>query len=115
VLAAIVLAVFTGWAIAWIFTWVGTIARSARSVQGISMMILFPLTFLSNAFVPVDTLPSALQTFVNINPVSHLVSATRDLANSATITTEVGWTLLAGFIVMAIFAPLAVRSYKKHL
>ena len=58
VAAAIVLAVFTGWAIAWIFTWVGTIARSARSVQGISMMILFPLTFLSNAFVPVDTLPS---------------------------------------------------------
>jgi len=115
VLAAIVLAVFTGWAIAWIFTWVGTIARSARSVQGISMMILFPLTFLSNAFVPVDTLPSALQTFVNINPVSHLVSATRDLANTATVTAEVGWTLLAGIVVMAIFAPLAVRSYKRHL
>ena len=109
------LAVFTGWAIAWIFTWVGTIARSARSVQGISMMILFPLTFLSNAFVPVDTLPPALQTFVNINPVSHLVSATRDLANNATVTTEVGWTLLAGVVVMAIFAPLAVRSYKRHL
>ena len=113
--AAIVLAIFTGWAIAWIFTWVGTIARSARSVQGISMMILFPLTFLSNAFVPVDTLPSALQTFVNINPVSHLVSATRDLANDAAVTAEVGWTLLAGVIVMAIFAPLAVRSYKRHL
>jgi ABC-2 type transport system permease protein len=115
VLAAILLAVFTGWAIAWIFTWVGTIARSARSVQGISMMILFPLTFLSNAFVPVDTLPTALQTFVNINPVSHLVSATRDLANTATISAEVGWTLLAGIVVMAIFAPLAVRSYKRHL
>jgi ABC-2 type transport system permease protein len=115
VMAAIVLAVFTGWAIAWIFTWVGTIARSARSVQGISMMILFPLTFLSNAFVPVDTLPSALQTFVNINPVSHLVSATRDLANHATVSSEVGWTLLAGIVVMAIFAPLAVRSYKRHL
>jgi len=115
VAAAILLAIFTGWAIAWIFTWVGTIARSARSVQGISMMILFPLTFLSNAFVPVDTLPSALQTFVNINPVSHLVSATRDLANDAAVTSQVGWTLLAGFIVMAIFAPLAVRSYKRHL
>ena len=115
VLAAILLAIFTGWAIAWIFTWVGTIARSARSVQGISMMILFPLTFLSNAFVPVNTLPSALQTFVNINPVSHLVSATRDLANDAAVTSQVGWTLLAGFIVMAIFAPLAVRSYKRHL
>ena len=52
---------------------------------------------------------------MNINPVSHLVSATRDLANDAAVTTEVGWTLLAGVIVMAIFAPLAVRSYKRHL
>ena len=57
-------------------------------VQGISMMILFPLTFLSNAFVPVDTLPGWLQTFVNINPVSHLVSATRDLANNGAVTSR---------------------------
>jgi len=115
VLGAIVLAIFTGWAIAWIFTWIGTIAKSARSVQGMSMMILFPLTFLSNAFVPVDTLPSWLQTFVDINPVSHLVSATRDLANDAVITGQVGWTLLAGVVVIAIFAPLSVLSYRRHL
>ena len=116
VLGAIVLAVFTGWAIAWIFTWIGTIARSAKAVQGISMMILFPLTFLSNAFVPVKH-PAGPRwpTFVNINPVSHLVSATRDLANHAAITSQVGWTLLAGVVVIAIFAPLSVRSYKRHL
>jgi ABC-2 type transport system permease protein len=115
VLAAIVLAIFTGWAMAWIFTWIGTIARTARSVQGFSMMLLFPLTFLSNAFVPVDTLPGWLQTFVKANPVSHLVSATRDLANSGTISAEVGWTVLAGLVVIAIFAPLSVRSYRRHL
>ncbi|MFZ0383429.1 MAG: ABC transporter permease [Solirubrobacteraceae bacterium] len=115
VLGAILLAIFTGWALAWIFTWIGTIARSAQAVQGISMLILFPLTFLSNAFVPVNTLPSALQTFVNINPVSHLVSATRDLANQGVISGQVGWTLLAGLVVIAIFAPLSVRSYKRHL
>ena len=115
VLGAILLAIFTGWALAWIFTWIGTIARSAQAVQGISMLILFPLTFLSNAFVPVHTLPSALQTFVNINPVSHLVSATRDLANQGVISGQVGWTLLAGLVVIAIFAPLSVRSYKRHL
>jgi ABC-2 type transport system permease protein len=115
VLAAIVLAIFTGWAMAWIFTWIGTIARTARSVQGFSMMLLFPLTFLSNAFVPVDTLPGWLQTFVKANPVSHLVSATRDLANSGTISAEVGWTVLAGLVVIAIFAPLPVRSYRRHL
>jgi ABC-2 type transport system permease protein len=115
VLGAVVLAVFTGWALAWIFTWIGTIAKSAQSVQGFSMMILFPLTFLSNAFVPVKTLPSGLATFVNINPVSHLVSATRDLANHATVSGQVGLTLLAGLAVIAIFAPLSVRSYKRHL
>jgi ABC-2 type transport system permease protein len=115
VLGAIALAIFTGWAMAWIFTFIGTIAGSARTVQGFSMMILFPLTFLSNAFVPVDTLPGWLATFVKVNPVSHLVSATRDLANNGAITAEVGWTLLAGVAVMAIFAPLSVISYKRHL
>lgn len=115
VLAAILLSIFTGWSLAWVFTWVGTIARSAQSVQGISMMILFPLTFLSNAFVPVDTLPGWLATFVRINPVSHLVSAARDLANNADLTAEVGWTLVASVVVIAIFAPLSVRSYKRHL
>ena len=115
VLGAIVLAMFTGWALAWIFTWIGTIARSARAVQGISMMILFPLTFLSNAFVPVTTLPGWLAAFVKVNPVSHLVSATRDLASNAVISSQAGWTLVAGLAVIAVFAPLSVRSYRRHL
>ncbi|MEV0351323.1 ABC transporter permease [Nonomuraea sp. NPDC050680] len=115
VLAAILLAIITGWSLAWVFTWVGTIARSAQAVQSISMMILFPLTFLSNAFVPVETLPGWLAAFVRINPVSHLVTAARDLANSALVSGEVAWTLLACLIVIAIFAPLSVRSYKRHM
>ncbi|MEV6159909.1 ABC transporter permease [Nonomuraea sp. NPDC052129] len=115
VLAAILLAIITGWSLAWVFTWVGTIARSAQAVQSISMMILFPLTFLSNAFVPVETLPGWLAAFVRINPVSHLVTAARDLANSALVSAEVAWTLLACLIVIAIFAPLSVRSYKRHM
>jgi ABC-2 type transport system permease protein len=115
VLGAIVLAVFTGWSLAWIFTWIGTIAKNAASVQGLSMMILFPLTFLSNAFVPVSSLPTGLADFVKVNPVSHLVSATRDLANHGTVSGEAGWTLLAGLVVIAVFAPLSVRSYRRHM
>src|ERR1700759_5673336 len=69
VLGAMLLAIFTGWALAWVFPLVGPIARSARAVQCFSMMILFPLTFLSNAFVPESTLPSGLRDFVKINPV----------------------------------------------
>ncbi|WP_239137364.1 ABC transporter permease [Sphaerisporangium rufum] len=114
VLAAILLAVVTGWSLAWAFTWVGTIARSAQAVQGISMMILFPLTFLSNAFVPVETLPGWLAAFVRVNPVSHLVTAARDLANDANVSGEVAWTLLACLVVIVIFAPLSVRSYKRR-
>jgi ABC-2 type transport system permease protein len=115
VLGAMLLAIFTGWALAWIFTWIGTVAKSARAVQGMSMMILFPLTFLSNAFVPVTSLPGWLATFVKINPVSHLVSATRGLANQGVITGEAGWTLLASLAVIAIFAPLSVRSYRRRM
>jgi ABC-2 type transport system permease protein len=115
VLGAIVLAIFTGWALAWIFTFIGTIAKSARAVQGMSMMILFPLTFLSNAFVPVTSLPGWLAAFVKINPVSHLVSATRGLANQGVVNSEAGWTLLAGLVVIAVFAPLSVRSYRRHM
>ena len=51
------LTIVAAWSLAWIFTWLGTAARSAQAVQGISMMIMFPLTFLSNAFVPSSTLP----------------------------------------------------------
>src|SRR5689334_9062708 len=115
VTGAILLAIFTGWCMAWAFTWIGTIAKSAQAVQGFSMMILFPLTFLSNAFVPVNTLPNGLADFVKINPVSHLVTAARDLANHAVISSEVGWTLLAGLVVIAVFAPLSVRGYRRHM
>jgi ABC-2 type transport system permease protein len=115
VAAALVLSMVAGWSLAWVFTYVGTIARSAQSVQGISMMIMFPLTFLSNAFVPVESLPGWLQTFVKVNPVSHVVSAVRDLANSGTVTGQVGWALVGCGALVAVFAPLSVRSFRRHM
>lgn len=114
ILTAIALVTVTGWSLSWVFAWIGTVARSVQSVQGISMMIMFPLTFLSNAFVPVETLPIWLQTFVNINPVSHVVSAVRDLANDGAVTSEVGWAILGCLAVIAVFAPLAVKSYQRE-
>jgi ABC-2 type transport system permease protein len=115
VTAGIVLAVITGWSLAWIFMWIGTRARTAGAVQGMSMMIMFPLAFLSNAFIPVNTLPGWLQTVTRINPVSHVVSALRGLMNHGTLTTQVGWALLGCAAVAAIFMPLAVRSYSKRI
>lgn len=113
VLGALLLTIVTGWSLSWAFTYIGTIARSAQSVQGVSMLLLFPLTFLSNAFVPVETLPRWLAEFVRINPVSHVISAIRDLANDGRVTSEVGWAILGCGVVIVIFAPLAVRRYQR--
>ncbi|GAA4380859.1 ABC transporter permease [Nocardioides caricicola] len=115
VLAGWVLTVVAGWSLAWIFTYFGTRARSAQAVQGISMMVMFPLTFLSNAFVPAETLPGWLEAFVNVNPVSLVISALRDLMNEGAVTANVGWALLGCGIVVAIFLPLSVRSYNRKM
>ena len=113
VVAAGVLVIVCSWAISWIFAFFGVIARSASSVQGVSMLILFPLTFLSNAFVPADTMPSWLQWFVDINPVSHLVTAVRGLVNEGAVTTDVFTALLGAAVIVAVFAPLTVRAYMR--
>src|ERR1017187_785922 len=115
VFAGMVLAVITGWSLAWIFLWIGTRARSVGAVQGMSMMVMFPLAFLSNAFVPVRTLPGWLQAVTRVNPVSHVVSALRDLMNEGALTAQVGWALLGCAAVAAIFIPLAVRSYSTRV
>lgn len=113
--AAMLLAIITGWSMAWIFTWFGTVGRSAQGVQGISFMVMFPLTFLSNAFVPTTTMPTWLRTFADLNPVSHVISAIRGLANDGMVTREVLWALLGCVIVIAIFAPLSVRSFNRRM
>jgi len=111
---AALLVIVCSWAVSWIFAFFGVIARSASSVQGISMIVLFPLTFLSNAYVPVDSLPGWLQGFVKVNPISHLVSAVRDLVNSSAVTSDLWISLLGAGVIVAVFAPLAVRAYMRR-
>jgi daunorubicin/doxorubicin transport system permease protein len=115
VAAGWILVVVAGWSLSWIFAWLGTVLRTAQAVQGVGMMIMFPLTFLSNAFVPADTLPGWLQAFVKVNPVSLVIKAVRDLMNEGTVTSNVGWALLGCVAVVAVFAPLAVRSYGRKV
>jgi ABC-2 type transport system permease protein len=113
VVLAALLVIACSWAISWIFAFFGVIARTASSVQGISMLVLFPLTFLSNAYVPVKSLPQVLQWFVNVNPISHLVTAVRDLANNGTVGPDLWISLLGAAIIVAVFAPLTVRAYMR--
>jgi ABC-2 type transport system permease protein len=115
VVLAALLVIAASWAVSWIFALLGVLARTAGSVQGISMIILFPLTFLSNAFVPANTLPGWLRWFANVNPVSHLVTAVRDLVNDATIGGDFWLTLLGAAAIVVIFAPLTVRAYMRKV
>ncbi len=113
VVAAGLLVIVCSWSISWVFALFGVLARSASSVQGISMIVLFPLTFASNAFVPADTMPGWLRSFVNVNPVSHLVTAARALATDGAWTVDAAWALLGSALIVAVFAPLTVRAYMR--
>ncbi|WP_438271003.1 ABC transporter permease [Sporolactobacillus mangiferae] len=108
------LVIVCSWSISWIFAFFGVIARTASSVQGISMLALFPLTFLSNAFVPVNTLPDWLQWFAKINPVSHLITAVRRLTNDGAFGWDFTVTLIGAAVIVIIFAPLTVRAYMRR-
>ena len=115
--AAVVLAgllvIVVAWAISWIFAYFGVIARTASSVSGIANLVLFPLTFLSNAFVPTDTLPGWLRWFTEVNPISHLITAVRELINHGAVTGDLWISLLGAAVVVAVFAPLTVRAYMR--
>lgn len=114
VLIAGVMVIACSWALSWIFAFFGVIARSAAAVQGISMLALFPLTFVSNAFVPVETMPDWLQWFVNINPISHLVTAVRELTNHGAFGQDLLISIAGAAAIVAIFAPLTVRAYMRR-
>ncbi|WP_308634916.1 ABC transporter permease [Paenibacillus silvisoli] len=111
---AALLVIGCSWAMSWIFAFFGVIARTASSVQGISMLVLFPLTFLSNSFVPVETMPKWLQWFVNVNPISHIVTAVRDLTNNGTYGWDLAISLIGAAVIVAIFAPVTVRAYMRR-
>ena len=121
--AAVALLLFFAYALSWVLAFVGMSVRSPEVINNVSFLILFPLTFISNAFVPSDTLPGPLRAIAEINPVSSLVQAARNLfGNTPPGMPEPDvWTLqhpeltvLIGIAVMlVIFVPLAVRKFDK--
>jgi len=114
VAAAAALAIGFALCLSWISVWVGMLARTPGAVQGILMLALFPLTFGSVTFVPADTLPGWLQTFTDVNPLTHLIGALRGLITGGPAATDVLWTLgwMAG--LLAVFVPLALRAYSRR-
>lgn len=114
VLLGSLLVVVCSFAISWIFATMGLLMKKVAGVQGISMLIMFPLTFVSPAFVPAATMPGWLQIVVDANPVTHIVYATRDLFNAGHIGAHFGWSLAGAAAIVAVFAPLTVRLYMRQ-
>ena len=112
VAAALALVVVFSIGLAWVFTTIGLIMRAPNAVLNTGFMALFPLLFLSNAFVPPETLPNGLKQFVDANPVSQLVTAARELMNGTASMGEVAIPLAIAAGITAVFAPLTVHLYR---
>ena len=112
VLAGMLLVIVFSFALSWIFTTLGLILRSPSAVMNSGFMALFPLVFLSNTLIVPSTLPAGLEAFVNINPVSSLVTATRGLMAGDASAGDISLVLVEAAVITAIFAPLTVRLYR---
>ncbi len=99
--------------VSWAMVLVSMLVASPEKVQIFGFVALFPLTFASAAFVPTDTMPHWLQVWVKVNPVTVLSNALRGLLESGPIAGPVGWSLLWALGFTVVFAPLAVRAFKR--
>ncbi|MGY4098105.1 ABC transporter permease [Nocardia sp. R16R-3T] len=122
VLAYVLLLLFA-YAISWIMAVVGLLVRAPEVFNNASFMVIFPLTFLANTFVPLENLPKALRVFAEWNPVSAVTQATRDLFGNTSpmapksdawsmqhpVATTLAWVV----IILLVFIPLALRQYKR--
>jgi ABC-2 type transport system permease protein len=119
-LAAFGLCVVYGFAVTWLFVWIGLVAGSAQAAQGMSLLV-FPLTFVSSAYVPVDSMRGWLQPIAENQPITAMTNAVRSLALgdpslaglSGTAAHWVVLSLLWSAGLVLVFAPLAVARYRR--
>jgi len=114
VLAALLLVVVFAFALAWVFTTLGLILREPNAVLNSGFMALFPLTFLSNTFVDPKTLPGWLEAFVDVNPISQVVTASRGLMEGNASAGDIGLVLAIAVVLTAVFLPLTTHLYRRR-
>jgi ABC-2 type transport system permease protein len=113
VLAGVALLLVFAFSLSWIWTLVGLVLRSDNAVFAVSNMVMFPLTFVSNVFVAPHTLPRWLEAFVDVNPITILVTAIRGLMHGEPVSGEVALVLAISAALVALFGPLTMYVYRK--
>ena len=117
------LLLFFAWTFSWVMGFVGLLVPGPEVVQNASFLVIFPMTFIANTFVPLENLPHVLKVFAEWNPVSAVTQGTRDLFGNSAGVAQVSdawpidhpvlYTLLWGAGILAVFVPLTVRQYQK--
>jgi ABC-2 type transport system permease protein len=112
VVGALGMVVLFAFGLSWVFTVLGLLMRAPNAVMNAGFMAIFPLTFLSNVFVESDTLPSALEAFVNANPISILADVSRGLMDGTASGGDIAIVLGTAAALTLIFAPLTTHLYR---
>jgi ABC-2 type transport system permease protein len=111
-LAAFGLVVLFGYVFEWVFIAVGLFAGTAQAAQGMGLLV-FPLTFISSAYVPADSMPGSLRVVAEHQPITYMVDAVRDLALGQPASGSVTGALLWSTAILVVSAPLAVARYRR--
>jgi ABC-2 type transport system permease protein len=122
-LGGFLLLLLFAYAISWIMAFIGLLVPSVEVINNAAFMVIFPLTFVANTFVPSETLPGPLRPFAEWNPVSSVTQAARELFGNIPpgtpeptawpLQNPVIYTLAWVVIIIAVFAPLAVARYER--
>ena len=102
-----------GFAIGWIWVLLALYVKSPQSLQGFGFIVMFPLAFGSDVFIQTITLPGLLQAWVRVNPVTALASASRGLMLGGPVATPAWHSIAWSIAITGVFAPLAVRRYRR--
>jgi ABC transporter DrrB family efflux protein len=113
IVAGIGLMLLFGYAFSWLFAYFALVSSSAEAAQAIGFMVIFPLTFISSAFVPIDTLPDGLRQFAEVNPFTVAVDAMRALWIGDPAGNSIWGAVLWTSGLIAVFSWLAVDRYKR--
>jgi ABC transporter DrrB family efflux protein len=113
VVYGLLLLLLFGYGFSWLFALIGLVSTSAENAQQFGFILIFPLTFISSAFVPVENMPAALEAFAKVNPFTVTVDAMRHLFVGTPAGNSVWGATLWSIGLIVVFAPLAVLKYRR--
>jgi ABC-2 type transport system permease protein len=111
--AAVFVALLLGYTLSWVFALIGLTVADPETAQLAGFLPIFPLVFASSVFTSTQSMPGWLQAFANVQPITRAANAVRALTEGGPVATNLIWTVLWSIAMLAVFAPLAVRRYRK--